>query len=446
MRSIFYQPPIIFLPVWATMICILISPARAAWSPDRPLPFAVARLLQKTKASLDQEKYNEAIQIICESCTEIGPKAEDSVCRHPMVCLTLANCCLLTQDYAKAESAYLKALETAPDLLDAQLNLAKVYSDTRRYGPAGERFVKAYGISDPKKPDYLYYAAVMNLMAHKEDQAIDLFERLFAAHPDAVTIPWRENYANALMTAGYWQRAIPPVRSLAAETKGEKQIKWQETLLQIYLQADDMDRAFSYATHLSRTAPIVSKWWKALVHIQLSRGKYQDALENLLIYGFLTPLSEKEQKLCADLCLQLEIPVRAAEMYETLLKDTPDLKEGKQIIKHLVNAYRSLGMAEKAVAILISFDQGEKDPELIMLKGNLLYGAKQFKEADAAFRKAARARNAREGLAWLMAGYASWQQNDLAASRSAFEKAAQFKTCRKDAQAAMAQLERTKQM
>jgi Tfp pilus assembly protein PilF len=81
-----------------------------------------------------------------------------------------------------------------------------------------------------------------------------------------------------------------------------------------------------------------------------------------------------------------------------------------------------------------------------LLKGDLLYEAKAFKAADEAYRMAARADCPRKGQAWLMAGYAAWQYNDLKASRNAFEKAARFKRHRKDALAAMAQLKRTKQM
>lgn len=446
MKPFINPRPVMLTAIWVIMFSILTQPAQAAWDPDQPLPFGVLRLLQKTKGPMDQEKYKETIQIIRESCSEIGPEAKDSVCRHPMVCLTLANCCLLTQDYAEAEATYLKVLERAPDLLDAQLNLAKVYSDTQQYDRAGKWFVKAYGISDPKKPDYLYYGAVMNLMDHKEDLAIELFERLFATHPDAVNIQWRENYANALMTAGYWQRAIPQVKSLAAETKEEKQIKWQETLLQIYIQTNDMDQALAYATHLSRTAPTVPKWWKGLVHIQLSRGKYQNALEDLLIYGFLTPLTPKEQKLCADLCLQLDVPVKAARIYEDLFQASLKSKEDKQIVKLLIHAYRSLDQGEKALTILDRLDKSAMDTELILLKGDLFYAAKRFKEADAAFREAAKISGPQEGKAWLMAGYAAWQINDVEASRTAFEKAAQFKPLRKDALAAMAQLERNRPM
>ena len=446
MKPMSHPHPIMITAAWALLVFLLIAPARAAWDPGQPLPFGVARLLQKTKDAMDREKYTEAVQILRESCSEIGPEAKDAVCRHPLVCLTLANGCLLSQEYAEAESAYLKVLEMEPDFLDAQLNLAKVYSDTGQYGRAGKRFVNAYEISDPQNPDYLYYGAVMNLMAQKEDPAIELFERLFAAHPDAVTLPWRANYANALMTAGYWQKAVPQVRSLAAETRGEEQVKWQETLLQIYIQINDMDRALAYATHLSRTAPTVPKWWKGLVHIQLSLGKYQEALEDLVICGFLTPLTPKEQKLCADLCLQLDIPVKAARIYETLFQETLKSKEDRQVLTLLIHAYRSLDQGEKALAVLDGLDPSAMDPELILLKGDLLYAAKRFKEADAAFREAAKTRSPQEGKAWLMAGYAAWQSNDVTGSRTAFEKAARFKSIRKDALAAMAQLERTGQM
>ena len=177
--------------------------------------------------------------------------------------------------------------------------------------------------------------------------AIGCFDRLFAAHPDQVIQQWQENYANALMTANYWKRAVPVVRDLVAHATGKNRIRWQETLLQIFLQTDDMGQACSYATMLSRENCTVAKWWKALVHIQLDMGNYDLALENLIVYGFLSPLTREEKKLFADLSLQLEIPARAVHIYETILaekKDTPlDAQGEKQMIQRLVSAYRQPG-------------------------------------------------------------------------------------------------------
>ena len=443
---------------WAALLGLVIPMAHANGTEDytkkmaKRLTPSAQRLLVSARNFMDKKENSRAIDLIRADTKRQPPTSGSSTaaCTHPLVCLALGNSYLMIPDYPHAESAYLAALALAPDFLDARINLAKVYSDTSRFDKAAQAFLTAYELSHPGQADYLYYSAVMALANGRAQTAIRHFERLFAAHPDQVTRQWKENFANALMTAGQWKRALPLVRELAARGTGKEKIRWQETLLQIYLQTNDLKQALSYATGLSRQDCTVARWWKALVHIQLSLGHYSRALDDLIVYGFLSPLTQEEKKLFADLSLQLEIPARAVHMYESILAETRDnevdAKGKKQMIQRLVAAYRQLGKSDQALALLDRFDPNASDPELLLLKGDLLYEAKAFESANKAYCRAARSDCPRKGQAWLMAGYAAWQHNDMNASRSAFEKAARFKRHRKDAMAAMAQLERTTQM
>lgn len=425
----------------------LIPPALAdtAASPGQTLSATERQLLKTVRSCMDETDYTGAIAAIRAAAPGAANPPGPAACGHPLVCLALGNSHLMLSDYPNAESAYLAALDMDPGFLDARVNLAKVYTDSGQYAKAAEAFFKAYACSGSKNPDFLYYGAVMHLTAGQAGPAIHRFDTLFAAHPDRVTRQWKENFANALMMDRRWQRAVPLVRDLASQTRGKERIKWQETLLQIYLTTHDTEQARAYATALSREAPARAAWWKALVHIHLSLGRYENALADLIIYGFLTPLTREEKKLLADLSLQVEVPARAAKMYESLLGDAPsDQKTG--LLLHLANALRQAGRPEKALALLERFDAIASDPDLLILKGDLLYEAKAYEAADDAFRLAARGNSPRKGQAWLMAGYAAWQYNDLEASRQAFEKAARFKGFRRDALAAIEQLERTRQM
>lgn len=437
---------------WVLGVLLLIAPfqAHAAWDPNQALPVSVRILLREVREAMNQKDFQGGIQKITafyageKSVSTHDPEAAS--CRHPMVCFALGTCYLLKADYPNAQTAFLQALEKAPNFTDAWVNLAKAYNETGQYREAADCFLNAYNGSDPKVPGYLYYSAVTCLMGHQHVQAIALFEKLFESHPGSIVRQWRENYANALLAAGRMKQAVPVIRQLAAETSGEEKIRWQESLLQVYLQMNDTGQALTYAVELTRTNCSVAKWWKARVHIHLSLGQYNCALEDLMIYGYLTPLSEEEKNLWADLCLQLGIPDKAAQVYETLLSQKSNNKTRKQMLQRLVSAYRQLDMPEKALALMGRFDPGDGDPELLMLKGDLLYAVKRFDDANTAFRTAARKKFDQAGQAWLMAGYASWQQNDLKASIEAFEHAAQFNRHRKDAMAAMAQLKRTNQM
>jgi len=437
---------------FAFIITFLLTPhqGEAAWHPGQNLPFAVHMLLHEVKESMNQKDYQGAISKIIAFHKKDESASENPFevvsCRHPMVCFVLGNCYLLKSDYQNAKTAYLKTLKNAPDFIDANLNLAKVYSETRNFQEASDCFLKAYNQSDPKHPDYIYYSAVSCLMGDKHEQAIVMFEKLFQAHPESIVLQWRENYANALVITGRTKQAIPVIRNLVTQTSGDDKIQWQETLLQIHLKMKNTDQALSYATELSHAHCSEAKWWKARIHIHLTLGQYNHALAELIIYGYLKPLSTEEKMLMADLCMQLEIPDKAARIYEILLTDKTDKKPDKQILQRMVSAYQQLGMPEKALSFMDRFGPKNADPELLMLKGDLMYSVKRFNEANAAYRMAAQKNFHQTGQAWLMAGYAAWQQNDLKASREAFQRAAGFKRHRKDAMAAIAQIERTKQM
>jgi tetratricopeptide (TPR) repeat protein len=420
----------------------IISPqAKALAQADQKIPMSVQHLLVKVKAAMDKNEYTAAVKLIQ---ADQAKAQSNKPCSHPTVCLALGNCYLMQKNMAGAESAYLAALSLDKTYLDAQVNLAKVYTDTHRTAKAAEAFMTAYKLSDPKNPKYLYYSAVMALTDGKARTAIRRFESLFSTHPNQVTREWRENYANALVTAQQWKKAAPVIRTLIAQSKGEARIKWQENLLQIYLTINDTGKALDLAGTLSRQTPSEARWWKALVHIRLTRGEYADAFEDLIIYSFIKPLSRQEKKLFADLSLQLNIPARAARMYETLITESAGQKaspkQTRQMINRLVCAYRQMGRSDKALAVLDRFDPQAGNPELLLLKGDVLYESKDYKAADKAFRTAAQKNCSQKGRAWLMAGYAAWQYNDFVAGRSAFKQAAQYKRHRKDALAAIAQL------
>jgi len=202
------------------------------------------------------------------------------------------------------------------------------------------------------------------------------------------------------------------------------------------MQLDMQREALDLAHTLTRQTPTLAKWWKALAHIQLNVEKYEDALMALTIYSFLTPLSMEEKKLLADLNLQLNIPVKAAPLYEACLKE----KKDKSMLQQLATAYRQLGKPETALAVINAVDPDSDDADIILLKGELYYSMDKFDQAVAAYEKAARNKGRHVGRAWLMAGYAAWQMNDIATSKDAFAKAAKHRKQRKAANTALKQL------
>ncbi len=417
-----------------TAFCIAVFPyAAGAEKPAEELPLPARIVLRDVSALMDKKAYDQAISRL----TVFRSESKNDV--PPMIDLALGNLYLLKDDPGQAKAPLRRAASALPGRLDAWLNLAKACYETRDYPEAARCFANAYERSAEagKDPQHLYFAAVSHLLAKSNNEAIAVFDRLFAAHPKHVQPEWRENFVHALMAADQPRRALPVVRELALQTSGKDRSKWQEMLLHLYLQLEMANEARSWARQLAMENPGEAKWWKALAHVELSSSRYTEALAALTVYGWLQPLTESEKKLWADLNLQLDIPARAAPVYAELLNGSSD----RQLLEKLISAYRQTARYDEALARLDQHPARNQDPKLLMLRADLLYAGRRFADAADAYRRAAQKDSQMAGQAWLMAGYAAWQGKDLIASRKAFQQASGFSQHKKAALSAMQQIE-----
>jgi tetratricopeptide (TPR) repeat protein len=432
------------LALWAlTSLGILLWPlcaGAAETAGDLPLP--ARRVIGEVNDLMDRKAYDAAIARLIAFRRQEQPPGDQAPAdpegrRHPLIDLALGNLYLLKQDYPNAKATLQRVVARQPQRADAWLNLAKACYETRDYGCAAGAFATAYDRSaaGEKNPQHLYFAAVSHQLGGADDEAVAAFERLFAAHPAKIKPQWRENFVHALLAADKPRRAVPLVRQLADHASGEARLKWRETLLHLYLQLEMTPEARTHARQLAHEAPGEARWWKALAHIELSAGRYAEALAALTVYGYLQPLNEAEQRLWADLNLQLDIPDQAAPVYTRLLTQ----KNDRKLLDKLISAYRQAGRYDEALALLDR--HGADDPARRMLRADLLYSARRFAEAAAAYRQAALENKEAAGQAWLMAGYAAWQVNDLETSRQAFRRASQFSQQKKAALSAIQQID-----
>ena len=355
---------------------------------------------------------------------------------HPEIYFAIGNMYLAKNEHEKAEEAYLQALTRKPEHAYVRLNLAGIYNEQKKYGKSAENFSMAYEASDEKDPAHLYYAAVSWLMDGQTEPSVAAFNQLAEGHPEDIRPEWRENMVHALLAAGHNEEAIEHIKFLAEEYEGDKRVQWQEILLYQYLEMDEKDKAGAYVLKLTGKSPETAAWWKALVHVALAENNHENALVALTIYGYLTSLTAGEKKLLADLHLQVGIPVKAAPAYEAVMEQKP----GKEVLRNLVAAYQQADEWEKAYKTIDSFESHEQDPDLLMLKADILYRLKRFEDALQAYNKAAKTDSHHSGRAWLMAGYAAWQADDMAAAADAFENAAVFENQKSAADSALKQL------
>lgn len=408
----------------------------------RDLPLPVRLVLSKIGPMMKRNDYPRAIKTLRKFIDRGGPatdpgKPDPKGYHHPEIWFALGNCHLLLEDYKSAARAYRRTVARDPAHTFGWLNLAKAAYETGQYAEAGRGFVKGYETAEKKTPEHLYYGAAAFTVGEKHERAIEIFERLAASHPQKFKPEWKEQFVHALLTADRPKRALPIIRELARIYSGDKKKQWREILLYQYMQLDMHAKALKLARELTLETPDESKWWKAMAHIQLNSGRYEEALAALTVYAFLTPLTDDEKKLLADLNFQAGIPVKAVPLYEDCLKAKPE----RQLLTRMVHAYRQLGKPETALAGLEAFQKKSKDAELMLLKGDLLYDLKRYGEAAKAFRHAAKNGSGEKGRAWLMAGYAAMRMNDFGNSRTAFKKAAGYKRHKKAAAQALRNLD-----
>ena len=356
---------------------------------------------------------------------------------HYLLSFALGNAYMSAKKYPQARQAYENTVERQKDYAPAWYNMAACDMEMKQYPKAGDAFIKAYELSSEKKPEALYYASNAYLTAEEYQKSIEAFNRLSANHFTDVKPEWKTTLAQAFLALKRPKEALPVIEELSRTTEGKLKLQWQEMLLQQYLSLSMNQKALEYAGKLTEIDPLEPKWWRGLVHINLIMDRYKAALVALTVYSHLTDLSVEEKMLMADLFLSLDIPDQAAVMLEEVLEKQWELKT----IEKLVQAYGLSHQREKALALVESgLKRDGNDKDLLWLKGNLLFSGKAYGDAVKVLELLTR-NSPDMGRAWLMLGYAAWNENNLATARRAFEKAGHFDAQKKPALDAMKRLE-----
>jgi len=238
-----------------------------------------------------------------------------------------------------AIKSYQDSIRQNPDFCAAWLNLAKCQYEAGSFAKAAGSFEKGYETSKTQKPVHLYYAAICHFQAKNNEKALEVFKRLMRAHPDKITIAWKETLVNILFSLEKYKAALPYLDELARKSPLKKRKKWQEILLYQYISLNMDKKALAYAGFLTRTDMLEPKWWKALCHIHLGNNQFKQGLSALIIYGYLTPLTREEVMLAADLYLSLDVPAKAASLYGDALKEKTDLQSILKVSNACAMAY-----------------------------------------------------------------------------------------------------------
>lgn len=392
------------------------------------IPLSVSRAVNHSYDLLGEGRIDEALDYLLS----VKNKGHE----HYLIHFALGNCHMRAGQYVKAGEEYLLAVGQSPDYAPAWFNLAKSRYELGDYAKAADAFITAYDRSSEKNATTLYFAGVAFLTANQPGKALDVFDRLMTVHEEEIKPEWKAAKVHALLALKKNREALPLIEDMARTVEGPQKKHWQETLLYQYMLLGMNEKALSYADDLTREDPMEPKWWKGLVHLQLTRDRYREALVALTIYGHLKVPTIEEKRLMADLSTAADIPARSVEILKDILLEKWDT----DIVKAVVRNYMSLHQPEEALKWV---DKGltndAENPDLLMLKGNILFMQKDYAGAARVFKELTR-QDVASGRPWLMLGYAAWNMDDIETAYRAMKQAKTYPDQRNQAEKALRSL------
>ena len=409
------------------------------------IPFAVKKILFRVNNLLNKNDVPGAIKIL-ETFQAKQPKGikqgdDDSKgYHHHYINFNLGNCWLKQNNPQKASVYYRAAVKRAPDFSPAWMNLAKCCYDLENFSEAGACFLNGFETAQEKQPETLYYSAVSFMAAENYKKSLEIFDKLFSDYKENIRLEWKQSYAQLYLTCNMPLKALPYLEDIVKEITGKKKKRWQKILLHQYICLKMESKALAYAEKLTRQDPVEPDWWKALSYIHLLKNRYKKGLVSYTVFSYIKKLTESEEQLLADLNFSTGIPARAAVYYENIIAK----KQNSKVYEKLVNAYIASHNYDKALESIEKAIRFHCDGKLLMIKGQILIQQDRYKEAMHAYENAAK--NMKDpGRAWLMAGYAAWNCEDLKKARHAFKKAAKYNRQKKKAMQALGHVERMAQ-
>ncbi|MCG8684094.1 MAG: tetratricopeptide repeat protein [Desulfobacterales bacterium] len=319
---------------------------------DSPLSLQAGINISRAQTFFGQGEITKAIatleSFVCPNATQKTSKG----CAHPYLFFTLGNFYAalgketttntdISKANKKAVQNYKSALKASAEFSEAWINLAAVCHTEGLHNEAANAFEKGYLFEDTPKAVHLYYAAVCYFQANNSLKALELFTMLERRHPDQITLAWKEVLVHVLFSLDRHKDALFHIETLAnnpwPDKSGDRQKKWKEILVNQYLSLDMDKKALAYSKKLTRNDPLEPKWWKALSHVHLKHNQLKNGLSSLVVYSFLSPLTPDEKMLAADLYFSLNVPAKAADLYESLVTENQDHLK-KTPLKKLIQA------------------------------------------------------------------------------------------------------------
>ncbi len=371
------------------------------------------RVLNRAYKYMQKNKYNEAINIL-EGYRKKKRDVPDKILIY------LANAYVLQKDYDLAIPILISLTKQNNKNIDVYVMLASCYYAKKEYLKASKYFKMAYNISQNR--EYLYNTAICYYYSGEKLKAYNLLKSMILLKENKYE--WIKTYVSILLDLKKYKEALKYIIFLSNAPIKDK-VQYQEIRVQLYILLKRFNAAKNYLSVLLDNNPFNTKWWDYLINVYLNENKYKDALATLIIKGYINPYTPKEEKLIADLFMQLDIPRDAVKFYAKLSD-----KQYKNIYFTLAQCYLRLDNPEKALLYIEKELISKKTYKLYYLKGEILYRLKKFDDATYAFINAAKLKK-RPYKAYLMAGYCAFYAKKYKLARRYLIKAGKDKKLKK---------------
>ena len=294
--------------------------------------------------------------------------------------LVRGNALYSQKENQKAERAYSRGLNKAPDHPALLRNLASVCLRNGDALKAGRFFRRAYEAEDDPEPEMLYHAGAAFYRAEAHERALRALSRLF-------------------------------------DRAGKIEPRWAELLVYTCLEAEKWSRAEKALDRLLQENPEQGRYWKLLAQVRLQQGQNRKAACALEIAYDLEPPASSGWRNLANIYASAGAPLQAARTLEKACGETCSAKDLRRLARLYSRAYRH----DSAMEHLDRALKQEPSADLYLEKGRLCYRAGEFRQARAALRKALEIKpDHEEARLWL--GYAAWQLREWDLARRSFDR------------------------
>jgi tetratricopeptide (TPR) repeat protein len=288
---------------------------------------------------------------------------------HHLVHYHLGNLLALEDSLESGMTQLEAAVEMAPGLQPAWLNLGEVAYGLGAFDKAAVAFERAYKLDPRQTPELAYYWAVALLQA---DQAVD---------------------------------ALPVLKSLIAKEAENPHKEWYQALISSALIINRPEAATTIMAKAVVQFPDDPEIWHLAYQQALAANDLELAAARLVIVGYLRSLTPSEMFQLGDLYMSIDVPQRAVSWYKMAIMQ-PDVAQDAKLsgYEKTINAClaaHDLGAALEAVEHRLTLDP---TPDMWKMKGELLYAEGEFAAAYSSFRKAAELAP-RDMQVELMSGY-----------------------------------------